>query len=81
MKRGASVARREARKPRESSQAGILVCRFDDPDSYPFDEPDFDPDQPEELETILAAQRDSFADLAKSELVKLFEEQPESVFL
>jgi len=74
------VARREARKPRESSQAGILVCRFDDPDSYPFDEPDFDPDQPEELETILAAQRDSFADLAKSELVKLFEEQPESVF-
>ena len=69
-----------ARKKKEPSQTSVLMCRFDDPDGYPYDDPDFDPEGPEDLETILAGQRDRYVDLAKSELAKMFEEQPETVF-
>jgi hypothetical protein len=77
-KRGASVVPRVAPKKKGFSQTGVLVCRYDDPDSFPFDEPDFDPS--EDSETILTGERDSFVDQAKSEMAKLFEEHPETVF-
>jgi hypothetical protein len=76
----ASVGLRATRKNNESSQAGVLVCSFDDPNDYPFDEQNFDPEVPEDVETILARQRDSYVDSAKSELAKMFEQQPEAVF-
>jgi hypothetical protein len=55
----------------------LLLSRFDNPDRNPFDEPDFDPEEPEEL---FAEPRDSYVDRAKSDLRELFARESESVF-
>ena len=67
------------RKAHATSRALVLGERYDDPDSYPFDEPDFDPELPREPDEV-EQPRDSFVDLAKVDLTKLYEEKPESVF-
>jgi hypothetical protein len=71
------VARRAVRKRRLSSQIGVLVSRYDDPDAEPFYDPDFEPEEPE---IIFEQQRDSFVDEAKAELIQFFSQEPESVF-
>jgi hypothetical protein len=51
------------------------------PDVEPFYEPDFDPESPpDEIEEIIAQPRDSFVDLAKEDVKKLFSKESESVF-
>ena len=69
---------RKAGKTRTAVRGGsALLCRYDDPEFYPFDEPDIDPDVASEPEE---PPRDSFVDRAKSDLRELFESEPESVF-
>ena len=58
----------------------VLLARSDDFDDEPVYDPDFDPESPSELEEIIAQPRDSFVDAAKSDLIKLFERESESVF-
>lgn len=74
------MARKAFRERRLPAQIGVLVSRFDDPDAEPLYDPDFDPEEPEDLETTLARQRDKYVDLAKSELARMFAERPETVF-
>src|SRR5258708_143166 len=69
-----------ARKRKPLARTAVLL-RYDDPDVDPFLEPDSDPegfDEPEE--EAVAQQRDSFIDLAKSDLKNLFAQEPEAVF-
>lgn len=60
---------------RRASGAGLL-CREDDP----FNDRDHEPENPSEIEEIIAQPRDSFLDPAKADLMRLFENEPDSVF-
>jgi hypothetical protein len=57
-----------------------LSSRYGDPDYDPSFDPDVDPDGFIEPEEAVAQARDGFVDLAKTDLAKLFEEEPEAVF-
>jgi hypothetical protein len=67
---------RRTRKAKQTIVAGLL-SRHDDSDGYPFNEPDFDP---EDLEQILEQPRDTFVDSAKEDLKKFFAAESESVY-
>ena len=83
------------RKRRSSARNGALQARFDDPDVdppdvepdveppdvEPFYDPDVDPESPpDEIEEIIAQPRDSYVDLAKEDIKKLFAKESELVF-
>jgi hypothetical protein len=75
-----SVRLRTGRKRRPSERIRVLSSRYDDPDASPLYDLDFDPESPGDLEETGAQPRDSYVDLAKSDLGKLFEQESESVF-
>jgi hypothetical protein len=60
-------------------QPSTLLSRYDASDASPFDEPDYDPEIPEEREAV-SQSRDGYVDLAKTDLMSLFEVEAESVF-
>jgi len=67
-------------KSQECSTRTACVSGYDDSDNDPFYDPDLDPDIPSDVEDIISQPRDSFLDLAKSDLKKFFEQESESVF-
>jgi len=72
-----SVALRRGSKAGPQGWISVLLSRYDDPDVDALYDPDSDPG---ELEEITSQTRDSFVDLAKSDLKTLFAEESESVF-
>lgn len=74
------MALRVGRKRMPSSRVGVLLSQDDYFEDDPLYDPDFDPENPRDLEEIIAQPRDSFVDQAKSDLKTLFEQESESVF-